>query len=107
MGECIANIILQFQGDKAGVGKDDMLPPSVIEKPRIVKDEKSRMVRFEVRMRAKPQMDVTWLKEKTTLVNNKKHKIDIKKEADNVFLLSLEISVSLFVVVGTSLRIVA
>lgn len=92
LGECIANIYLQFQGDQAGVGKADTLPPSVIEKPRIVKDDAKRIVRFEVRMRAKPQMDVTWFKEKTTLVNNKKHKIECKKESENVYLLSLDIS---------------
>lgn len=92
LGECIANIYLQFQGDKADVGKSDMIPPTVTEKPKIVKDDAKRMVRFEVRMKAKPQMDVAWFKEKTALINNKKHKIELKKEADNVFLLTLEIS---------------
>lgn len=96
LGECIANIYLQFQGEQAEVAKSDSLPPTVIEKPRIIKDDAKRVVRFEVRMRAKPEMDVAWFKEKTALTNNKKHKIEIKKESDNVFLLSLEISVSLF-----------
>jgi len=47
-------------------------------------------------MRAKPQMDVAWFKNKQPLTNDKKYKIDIQKEADNVFLLSLEVSVSNF-----------
>jgi len=96
LGECIANIYLQFEGEQGGVKKSDALPPSVIEKPRIIKDEAKRKVRFEVRMRAKPQMDVAWFKNKQPLTNDKKYKIDIQKEADNVFLLSLEVSVSNF-----------
>lgn len=91
MGECIANIFLQFQGDKAGVGKGDQIPPSIIEKPRIIKDESKRTVRFEVKLRAKPDPQIKWFKEKQELTNGKKYKIETKKEADNVFLLILEI----------------
>lgn len=92
LGECIANIYLQFENEQAAVAKSDTLPPSVIEKPKIIKDEAKRMVRFEVRMRAKPQMDTVWFKNKQKLTNDKKYKIDVKQEADNVFLLSLEVS---------------
>ncbi len=94
LGECIANIYLQFEGESGEVKKSDALPPSVIEKPRIIKDEAKCKVRFEVRMRAKPQMDVSWFMNKKPLTNDKKYKIDVQKEADNVFLLSLEVSVS-------------
>jgi hypothetical protein len=92
LGECIANIFLQFQGDKAGVGKGDQIPPTILEKPKIIKDESKRTVRIEVRMRAKPDATITWFKEKQTLKSdNKKWKIDMKKESNNEFTLILEI----------------
>jgi hypothetical protein len=93
LGECIANIFLQFQGEKAGVGKGDQIPPSILERPKIIKDETKKTVRIEVKMRAKPEAQISWFKEKQSLANGKKHKIEVKKEADNVFLLILEISV--------------
>ncbi len=92
LGECTANIFLQFKGDKAGVAKGDQIPPSIIEKPRIIKDEAKKTVRFEVRIRAKPDAQITWFREKSQLSNTKKYKIDIKKENDNVFLLSLDVN---------------
>lgn len=92
MGECVANVFLQFEGNQAGLNKGDQLPPSIIEKPKIIKDEAKRTVRIEVRIRAKPEAQITWLKEKTTLKSDKKYKIESKKESDNVFLLILEIS---------------
>lgn len=93
LGECIANIFLQFQGDKAGVSKGDQIPPSIIEKPKIIKDETKRTVRIEVRLRAKPDAQISWFKEKTAITAGKKYKTEVKKEADNTFLLILEISV--------------
>lgn len=96
LGECVANIYLQFQGDQAGVAKADQLPPSILEKPKIIKDEAKRTVRIEVKLRAKPEAQITWFKEKQSLKSDKKYKIETKKEADNVFILILEISVRLF-----------
>lgn len=93
LGECVANIFLQFQGDTAGVGKGDQIPPSIIEKPRIIKDEAKRTVRIECKLKAKPDAQITWLKEKQTITNTKKYKIETKKEADNTFLLSIDILV--------------
>lgn len=95
LGECIANIFLQFQGDKAGVGKGDQIPPSILEKPKIIKDETKRTVRIEVKMRAKPDAQISWFKEKQALTAGKKYKTEVKKEADNVFTLILEISVTI------------
>ncbi|CAF0846330.1 unnamed protein product [Brachionus calyciflorus] len=92
LGECVANIFLQFEGNQAGLNKGDQLPPSIIAKPKIIKDEAKRTVRIEVRIRAKPEAQITWLKEKTSLKNDKKYKIESKKESDNVYLLTLEIS---------------
>lgn len=92
LGECVANIFLQFQGDKAGVAKGDQIPPSIIEKPRIIKDETKRTVRIEVKLKAKPDAQIAWFKEKQSLSSGKKYKIETKKEADNVFLLILEIA---------------
>lgn len=77
------------------MGKGEQIPPSILEKPKIIKDEVKKTVRFEVKLRAKPDAQITWLKEKTTLTNGKKYKIETKKEADNTFLLILEISVIL------------
>lgn len=95
LGECVANISLQFQGNEAGVGKSDSLPPSVVEKPRIIKLEAQRKVRFEVRWKSKEQMDVAWLKEKCPVKNSDKFMIECVQEADNTYLVSLEISVSI------------
>jgi hypothetical protein len=85
---------LQFQGDQAKAGKDDQLPPSILEKPKIIKDEAKKTVRFECRLRAKPDPQITWLKDKTVLTSGKKFKIETKKESDNIFILILEISVT-------------
>ena len=93
LGECIANIYLQFQGDNAGLDKGDQIAPSIIERPKIIKDEAKRTVRFECKLRAKPEAKIKWLKEKKELTNGKKYKIETKKESENVFLLILEISV--------------
>ena len=79
----------------AGVGKGDTIPPSVIERPRIIKNDTNRSVRFEVKLRAKPEPQISWFKEKSALVNGNKFKIDVKKEADNVFIMTLEIKVIL------------
>jgi len=76
------------------VEKNDALTPAVIEKPRIIKFEAQRMVRFETRWKAKPQMDISWFKEKIPIFNNEKYKIDCVKESDNNYILSLEIAVS-------------
>lgn len=92
LGECIANIFLQFQGDQAGVGKGDQIPPSILEKPVITKDEAKRSVRIECYLRAKPVPQIKWFKEKQELTNGKKYKIETKKQADDTFLLILEIS---------------
>jgi hypothetical protein len=95
LGECIANIFLQFQGDQADVAKADQIPPSVIERPRIIKDEAKKIIRIEVKLKAKPEAQISWIKEKKTLSNSKKYKLETKKESENLFLLILEISVSL------------
>jgi hypothetical protein len=94
LGECIANIHLQFQGDAAGLDKGDQIAPSIIEKPKIIKDEAKKTVRFECKLRAKPEAKIKWLKEKTDLANGKKYKIETKKDTttENVFILILEIS---------------
>ncbi len=93
MGECTANIFLQFQGDQAGVAKGEQIPPSIIERPRIIKDETKRTVRIECKLRAKPDPQVKWFRDKQELTNGKKYKVEVKKEADNLFLLVLEILV--------------
>jgi hypothetical protein len=93
LGECIANIYLQFQGDNAGLDKGEQIAPSIIERPKIIKDEAKRTVRFECKLRAKPEAKIKWLKEKKELTNGKKYKIETKKESENVFILILEISV--------------
>lgn len=92
MGECVANIFLQFEGNKAGLNKGDQLPPSIIEKPKIIKDEIKRTVRIQVKIQAKPEAQFSWFKEKQALKSDKKYKIETKKEADNAYLLILEIS---------------
>jgi len=84
---------LQFQGDNAGLDKGEQIAPSIIERPKIIKDEAKRTVRFECKLRAKPEAKIKWLKEKKELTNGKKYKIETKKESENVFLLILEISV--------------
>lgn len=91
LGECIANIFLQFQADQASVAKGDNIPPSMIEKPKIIKDEAKRTVRIECKLKAKPDAQISWFKDKTALATTKKHRIETRKEADNVFLLILEI----------------
>ncbi len=95
MGECTANIFLQFQGDQAGVAKGEQIPPSIIERPLIIKDEAKRTVRIECKLRAKPDPQVKWIRDKQELTNGKKYKVEVKKEADNLFLLILEILVSI------------
>ena len=97
MGECVANIYLQFQGEQAGVAKGDQIPPSVIEKPRIIKDDSKKTVRIEVRMKSKPEAQIVWFREKQSLSNGKKYKIETRKEADNSYLHILEILVSLII----------
>lgn len=96
LGECTANIFLQFQGDQAGVAKGEQIPPSIIERPRIIKDETKRTVRIECKLRAKPDPQVKWIRDKQELTNGKKYKVEIKKESDNLFLLVLEILVRIF-----------
>ena len=68
LGECIANIYLQFQGDNAGLDKGDQIAPSIIERPKIIKDEAKRTVRFECKLSAKPEAKIKWLKEKKELI---------------------------------------
>jgi hypothetical protein len=97
LGECVANISLQFQGDEAGVERNDALTPTVTERPRIIKFEGQRMVRFETRWKAKPQMEVCWFKEKMPIANSAKYRTDCVKETDNSYLLSLEISVNIHI----------
>jgi len=93
LGECVANIFLTFQGDVAGVSKVDQTPPSMIDKPKIIKDEIKKTVRIECRVRAIPDAQITWFKEKQTITSSKKYKIESKKEPDNTFLLSIDILV--------------
>jgi hypothetical protein len=50
-----------------------------------------------VRLRAKPEPSVSWLRNNQILKASNKYKIEIRKEADNVFVLILEILVSCFV----------
>ena len=50
-------------------------------------------MRFECKLRAKPEAKIKWLKEKKELTNGKKYKIEMKKESENVFILILEIQV--------------
>ena len=76
------------------MGKGDQIPPSMIEKPRIIKDETKKTVRIECKLRAKPDPQIVWFKEKQTITNGRKYKIETKKEADNIFLLCIDILVS-------------
>ena len=48
LSECVANIYLQFQGEQARVAKGDQTPPSVIERPRIIKDDSKKTVSIKV-----------------------------------------------------------
>ncbi len=76
------------------MGKGDQIPPSMIEKPRIINDEAKKTVRIECKLRAKPDPQIVWFKEKQAITTGRKYKIETKKEADNIFLLCIDILVS-------------
>jgi hypothetical protein len=74
--------------------KTDLIPPTLLEKPIIISDDAKKSVRFEVRIRAKPEAQVVWLRNSQILRASNKYKFDVRKEAENVFVLVLEILVS-------------
>ena len=84
---------MQFQGEQARLAKEDQIPPSVFEKPRIIKDDSKKTVRIEVRMKSKPEAQVDWFREKQHLSNGKKYIIATIKQDDNFYLQILEILV--------------
>ena len=67
----------------------------MLEKPSIITDDAKKSVRFEVRLRAKPEAQVSWLRNNQILKASNKYKFEVRKEADNVFVLVLEILVCL------------
>ena len=85
---------MQFQANKGNLAKADLIPPTLLEKPNIITDDSKKSVRFEVRLRAKPEPQVSWLRNNQILKASNKYKFEIRKEADNVFVLVLEILVS-------------
>ncbi len=89
----MSNLFLQFQANKPNLAKLDLIAPTLFDKPVIVRDEIKKCLRFEVRVQAKPDAQVAWLKENVALKAGSKYKIDVKKEPDNVFLAILEIYV--------------
>lgn len=95
LGECITNINLQIQGNKASLAKQDLIPPTLIEKPTIVMDGAKKCVRVDVKIRAKPEAKAVWFKDGKQLSQSNKYKFNVKKEADNVYILSLDLYVSL------------
>ena len=94
LGECVANVHLQIQNNKPTFAKADQISPSILEKPRVVVDDAKKSVRIEIRMKSKPEAQISWFKEKLSLTNGKKYKIETRKEADNSYLYILEILVS-------------
>ena len=73
------------------MAKSDLIAPCLLEVPRVIRDAVKKSVRIECKLRAKPDAQIKWLRDKKELINGKKHKLSSKKEPDGTFTLTLEV----------------
>lgn len=94
LGECVVNAHIQFQANKASLAKTDLIPPTLLDKPSISNDDTKKCIRFECRLRAKPEAQIQWFKDGAALTANAKNKFEVKKDGDNIYIVALEVYVS-------------
>lgn len=91
LGEFTLNINLHIEANKLQM-KNDLVAPTLLEKPKITQDKEKNMLKMSCRFKAKPEPKVNWLRDKIELKESSKYKFSIKNEGNDVYLVELEIN---------------
>ena len=95
-----------FKGDKVSLDRLDGIAPA-FDQPKITKDVKKKSAKIECRCKGKPEPKIVWKKDKNEIKETpNKYKISKIKEANDTYVFTLEISVSLKFVISIVIRII-